>query len=104
MHDEVHPVDRVVHHRPVENRVDVDVELRVVPDFLEVLQPAGGKIVHHIDFAALLEEPLDEMGADESGPPGYKDRVAHCPQRWTASDRLQRLRQRPSDSSDIRSR
>ena len=44
---------------------------------VDVVLPAGRQIVHHEHIVALLDEPVDDVGADEAGAAGYENAISH---------------------------
>ncbi len=73
MNHVVDPGHGLVHHRPVHDRIDVQVEPRVVAHGLQVLEAARGQIVHDEDVVPPLEESLHQVRADEARPSGHQD-------------------------------
>ena len=72
VHDNValthHLVDgQVVEHRPLHK-----AEVRVVFDYSQVGQAAGGQRIEHVDLVTRGEQRFDEVGADEARPACYE--------------------------------
>ena len=61
MDDTIDLADRVLHHRPVQDGIDDQVERRVVTDLGEVVQAARGQVVDHEDGLSRLEQALHQV-------------------------------------------
>jgi hypothetical protein len=68
--DDVTLVDELVHGRPVQDRVDDEVEARPVAKVRDVFERTGGEVVEHPHFVPFVQEQLGEVRADEAGAPG----------------------------------
>ena len=54
--DDVALVDELVDDRPVQHRVDDQVEVLAVAEMLDVVQRAGREVVEHPDLVAFIEQ------------------------------------------------
>ena len=68
--DDVALVDELVDDRPVQHRVDDEVEVRAVAEMLDVVERSGREVVEHPDLVAFVEQQLGEVRADEAGAAG----------------------------------
>src|SRR5262249_39513026 len=73
MDGDVGAVPQFAHQRWVEGRADADAESRPTFQMLDVRHASGGEIVERDHLISPIEQPLGEMGANESGAAGDED-------------------------------